>query len=76
MYIDYMKSEYYIDSTVKKNGNGQFVNFSTRPDVVDWFTLGKMFPSKPFGLFGEHLTHRKPIHNIRSRRKIYKPTIA
>ena len=58
MYIDYMKSEYYIDSTVKKNGNGQFVNFSTWPDVVDWFPLGE------------------PIHNIRSRRKIYKQTIA
>ena len=44
MYIDYMKSEYYIDST--------------------------------FGLFGKHFAHREPIHNIRSRRKIYNQTIA
>ena len=30
-------------------GNGLFVNFSTRPDVLDWFTMGEMFPEKPEG---------------------------
>ena len=25
---------------MNKNGNGWFVIFSPRPDVVDWFTMG------------------------------------
>ena len=55
----------YIDYMKSEYHNDSKVkNFLTWSDVLDWFPLG------------EYFAHREPIYNIRSRRKIYKQTIA